>query len=905
MNVHDGYKKLNLTNQRILLAGGGDIDIDIQHFVGKINLTSQTDISNAQAKLLNDGEYVIYVIGDSQGKLPSACPAISIPAACVKQLTATVVNNSTLNSLIPVSEFSSMGANVEDLVIIARISTTIGELKTKYPIITGNDSTQISIYTYKIIPINDAKATNFSENGYSVPEGVIGLESPWDKTQINKIPGIETSLANKLTVYTNSINAGNSDDIWPIGLFTNVTSGRTNEASGNWFMLNAGGWGECAQLAVDKGNGALYSRIVTQNWGRVLRDTDNLGSLDYGYTVEQNSTGSQNFAHTLNIRNRNRTNGLTTIFSVGGPDDYLGVGYFGFVYKGQSVAENFATIGIYNQDYIINATAAGNVGIGTTTPAYKLHVNGDIALGERLYLSDMSGVPRQALDYEDEDLWLGWGTTSQKFSNTNIIGNGITMLVPTSDATVSHFRGEAAIDILPNGNVGMGIAATEKLHVNGNVLAAAYKTGNCYVQSDASTGNTLTAYGTTVNVNAGTSSVAGTVNITAANTNEPGGIINLDAGSVNVKGYTINIGNSPSTTSIGINAAGYIGGSSYQASFSHWQYTLTSNNIALNGIVTIYNEPVVTHKAAGTNNLTGYSGSFFFSGNTTLASGEDYVGLQAGDSVDKWQLVAYSSSLRWRKNDSGGTNTSFGAFKTIVDSSNVGSYAVTKTFTGITTDNSSSANPTTNMGDSDLCIMTNYASNSYWTNMPTFATDYYGGVMQFKGANDSLYFQLAWNAKHQETTSPTGQLWFRARADQGFKNDWKRVVFADELNNYITTTNITNYIPPSTTEAVYPASSTSYTIQPGKEYFLQNISSNTTITLATPTNVTTQVNEYKFNFTVTGTSRTITLDKQSSSGSFKYETPWPNPFPRYRHYEVSVLYNNLDQYYYVIYSFWQ
>jgi hypothetical protein len=39
MNTHEGYSKKTLDNNRVLLAGGGDIDINIQHFVGKINLT--------------------------------------------------------------------------------------------------------------------------------------------------------------------------------------------------------------------------------------------------------------------------------------------------------------------------------------------------------------------------------------------------------------------------------------------------------------------------------------------------------------------------------------------------------------------------------------------------------------------------------------------------------------------------------------------------------------------------------------------------------------------------------------------------------------------------------------------------------------------------------------------------
>ena len=78
------------------------------------------------------------------------------------------------------------------------------------------------------------------------------------------------------------------------------------------------------------------------------------------------------------------------------------------------------------------------------------------------------------------------------------------------------------------------------------------------------------------------------------------------------------------------------------------------------------------HEEVGTSDLTGYAGSFFFGGGDTLQSNYDYVGFQAGNSLDKWQMVAIDS-LKWRQNDSGGTNsTNWTAWKTILDSNNSG-----------------------------------------------------------------------------------------------------------------------------------------------------------------------------------------------------------------------------------------
>ena len=81
--------------------------------------------------------------------------------------------------------------------------------------------------------------------------------------------------------------------------------------------------------------------------------------------------------------------------------------------------------------------------------------------------------------------------------------------------------------------------------------------------------------------------------------------------------------------------------------------------------------PVVLHKDMSNSDITGESGTFFFSGAGTLYSGEDYVGYQVGDDKDKWQMVSYAANLRWRQNDTGGTNSAnWGAFKTILDSDN-------------------------------------------------------------------------------------------------------------------------------------------------------------------------------------------------------------------------------------------
>ena len=86
----------------------------------------------------------------------------------------------------------------------------------------------------------------------------------------------------------------------------------------------------------------------------------------------------------------------------------------------------------------------------------------------------------------------------------------------------------------------------------------------------------------------------------------------------------------------------------------------------------------LANKSLTTTTINNTAGSFAFSipsttGMTQITSSNtDYVGLQMGDSVDKWQLTATSNNLFFRQNDNGGTNTSWNTWVQIASSANVG-----------------------------------------------------------------------------------------------------------------------------------------------------------------------------------------------------------------------------------------
>lgn len=76
---------------------------------------------------------------------------------------------------------------------------------------------------------------------------------------------------------------------------------------------------------------------------------------------------------------------------------------------------------------------------------------------------------------------------------------------------------------------------------------------------------------------------------------------------------------------------------------------------------------LLDHKTVTASTLDSTAGDFAFSGDGDPFGGSDWVGLQIGDSKDKFQLVANSGNLLVRQNDSGGTaSTGWTDWKTLV-----------------------------------------------------------------------------------------------------------------------------------------------------------------------------------------------------------------------------------------------
>lgn len=212
-------------------------------------------------------------------------------------------------------------------------------------------------------------------------------------------------------------------------------------------------------------------------------------------------------------------------------------------------------------------------------------------------------------------------------------------------------------------------------------------------------------------VNVTGDSMSGTLNITGA-----GGLnIKMQVDSSNAKGIAwLNTSGTAIASILYHNTAKNIIlnpiGSSDVWSDAVGKYSLfIGNNKLTYNTYTIWhsgNLNPVQHREFGSNSIDGQSGSFFFGGDTYYQSGYDYVGLQVGNSVDKWQMIVVDS-LKWRQNDNGGTNTSWGGWRTVLDTGNYASYTV-RTYPG------TDVNPSTTYGYYAIMTTQSGITGDWW-----------------------------------------------------------------------------------------------------------------------------------------------------------------------------------------------
>lgn len=223
----DGLRKFKEQADAAYLPAKGTIPL-----TGSINLTTESvaSLGIKYAKVANNS-LDFYVIADSSGKLPSSETRINI--------------NSSITSLV-----GAEGANVGDIFVVGKL-----DLK---PV-------------YKVIPLNDAKAEN------STYKGTQGVVTPWDKSQINKVPNLEnavnTAKNNMPTYSTDNMNNALNTGVYPwcilgrpagsTGAYTCITICTTTKDNSGYDTIEQTAYGRQGEL------GRIFKRIIFKKGGEI------------------------------------------------------------------------------------------------------------------------------------------------------------------------------------------------------------------------------------------------------------------------------------------------------------------------------------------------------------------------------------------------------------------------------------------------------------------------------------------------------------------------------------------------------------------------------------------------------------------------------------------------------------
>jgi hypothetical protein len=302
----------------------------------------------------------------------------------------------------------------------------------------------------------------------------IGTSSPSSKLHVNdtSVPSSGDLITSK--IYSSGNVAANSNTRTGLDVET-IRGGwfNSDSTSGNFKISSNNRIGDSDLIGVKS--------LATVDVNNVYSGVAAGGSLTafYGKVSTTHTTGSGPVATAYGLR-------------IDAPevatDSEIGT-YYGAYIDGASVSGTLT-----NKYALVTEASAGNVGIGTTSPAYRLHVSGAVGLTSSLYFTNnTAGI----------QVGGSWGNGVLNFRNGAT--NAITFDVPnnriknnlgkylTASSGTGQFgtldnqsvaivaNNSTKMTILSGGNVGIGITnPIADLHVNGDVQIGSSVSPNAY-----------------------------------------------------------------------------------------------------------------------------------------------------------------------------------------------------------------------------------------------------------------------------------------------------------------------------------------------------------------------------------------------------------------------------------------
>lgn len=272
-------------------------------------------------------------------------------------------------------------------------------------------------------------------------------------------------------------------------------------------------------------------------------------------------TAPGTFNWASSILNSSLSGGKNLINIVGQAESGNNSAYFGFKYVGASNALNFATIGLYGADNLLNVLANGNVGVGTTSPgqlveAYK-SANADVTIQ---ISNDNAGTSATAQFFANN------GTTKTQFFHTGVSYSGTGVLASAPGLGGIYNTTAQGLALIAANAAGVikfatGSSNTERLRitVNGGIAfggAANYGTSGYVLKSNGDAAPTWVDPAT-LTASATTSTYLATTYQTASGTYYPTFVDSNNSSIAYEAHYTTSTFTiNPATGVVGINGVG-------------------------------------------------------------------------------------------------------------------------------------------------------------------------------------------------------------------------------------------------------------------------------------------------------------------------------------------------------------